>query len=159
MNKSLVDIKGFSELERLIKKLPDKVTKREMHKILGQVANPTLKAAKGKAPKSKKAHLQKRKGQSFGTYISPGNLQKSLGKIKGKRGLGQENAVLYIGARAGKRRKNDGWYGRFVAKGTVKQSANPFTEKAYNQTKGMVTADAEVKVTRYIQKQIERLSK
>ncbi|MFD1292635.1 HK97-gp10 family putative phage morphogenesis protein [Lutibacter holmesii] len=158
MPKSLVEIKGFAELQQKIKQLPDKVTKREMLKILGQVATPTVNAAKASVKDSKRPHIQKRKGQAFGTYITPGNLKKSIGKIRGKRGLGKQNAVIYVGARAGKRQKNDGWYGKFVGSGTIKQTANPFTEIAYNQTKGMVTADAETKVEKYIQKQINKLS-
>jgi len=71
--------------------------------------------------------------------------------------LGKENAVLYVGPRS-KGKKNDGWYGMFVAKGTVNQTENPFNQRAYNRTKGLVTADAEVKVARYIQKQINKLS-
>lgn len=155
MGKSLVEIKGFAELERKLKQLPDKVKKREMLKILGQVANPTVKAMRAAAPISKKEHLIS--GKRARKVIQPGNLKKSIGKIRGKRGLGKENAVLYVGPRS-KGKKNDGWYGMFVAKGTVKQKAQPFTKTAYSQTKGQVTDDAEVKVTRYIKKQIDKLS-
>lgn len=155
MNKNLVEIQGFAELQSQLKKLNDKVTKREMLKVLGQVANPTVKAAKSAAPQSKKEHLIS--GKRARKIIQPGNLKKSIGKITGKRGLGKQNAVLYVGPKS-KGKKNDGWYGMFVNKGTVKQTANPFMDKAYNQTKGGVTADAEAKVTAYIQKQITRLS-
>jgi len=155
MSKSLVEIKGFNELQRQLKKLPDKVKKREMHKVLGQVANPTVKAARSQAPISKKPHLQS--GKRTSKLIQPGNLKKSIGKIKGKRGLGRENAVLYVGPRS-KGKKYDGWYGMFVALGTRFQKSNPFMKRAYNQTKGLVTAEAEVKVARYIQKQIDKLS-
>ena len=56
------------------------------------------------------------------------------------------------------RKAADGWYLRqFVIPGTKFIKANPFMEKAYNQTKGLVTAAAEVKVAKYIQKQINRL--
>ena len=156
MSKSLVEIKGFTELQRQIQKLPDKVKKREMLKVLGQVANSTLKAARLNVPVSKKEHLIS--GKRTRKVIQPGNLYKSLGKIKGKKGLGKENAVLYVGPRS-KGKKNDGFYGAWVHEGTVKQKANPFMDRAYNQTKGRVTADAETRVTRYVQRQIDRLSK
>lgn len=156
MSKSLVEIQGFAELQAKLKQLPDKVTRREMLKVLGQVANPTVKAATNEAPKSKKQHIIS--GKRARKVIDPGNLKKSIGKITGKRGLGKENAVLYVGPRS-KGKKNDGWYGMFVNKGTKKQKANPFMQRAYEQTKGGVTADAEAKVAAYIQKQINRLSK
>lgn len=156
MSKAIVEIKGFAELQRKIKSLGnDKIKKREMLKVLGQVANPTVKAARTQAPQSKKAHIIS--GSRTRKIIQPGNLKKSIGKITGRRGLGRTNAVLYVGPKS-KGRKNDGWYGMFVHGGTVKQSANRFMDRAYKQTKGGVTKDAEVKVARYIQKQINRLS-
>ena len=57
MSKSLVEIEGFAQLQAKLKTLPDKVKKREMLKVLGQVANPTVKAARANAPVSKKAHI------------------------------------------------------------------------------------------------------
>jgi len=156
MSKSLVEIKGFDELQRKLRQLPDKVKRKELLKIMGQVANPTVKAARATAPRSKRTHIIS--GKRTRKVIEPGNLRKSIGKIRGRRGLAKVNAVIYVGPRS-KGRKNDGWYGMFVDDGTKKQKAQHFMERAYNQTKGQVTADAEVKVARYVQKQIDRLSK
>lgn len=156
MAKQLIEIEGFAELHQKIKQLPDKVKRREVLKILGQVANSTVKAARGEAPKSDRPHVQA--GKRTYKIINPGNLKKSIGKITGKRGSAKINAVLYVGPRS-KGRVNDGWYGGFVHGGTVKQDPNPFMERAYEQTKGLVTADAEKKVAAYVQKQINRLSK
>ena len=156
MSKSLVEISGFKELQQKIEQLPDKVKKREILKVLGQVANPTVKAARSQAPQSLKAHLQS--GKRTRKLIQPGNLKKSIGKITGKRGLGRENAVLYVGPKS-KGKKYDGWYGAMVEGGTKFQNANPYMQRAYSQTNAQVTADAEQKVAKYIQKQIDRLSK
>lgn len=155
MAKPLFKIEGFAELHKKIKQLPDKVKKREVLKILGQVANPTVKAARTQAPVSKKPHVQA--GKRTYKVIQPGNLKKSIGKIRGKRGSAKVNAVLYVGPRS-KGRKHDGWYGAMVHGGTKKQTANPFMDRAYNQTKGQVTADAEKKIAKYIDKQVKRLS-
>ena len=150
---SLVEIKGFKEFEAQLKTLPDKVKKSELNKILGQVATPTLNAAKSLAPVSKKVHLQKRKNQKFGTYINPGTGKKSLAK---KALTKTPNAVVSVSPRS--RKGADGFYLRqFVIPGTKKIAANSFIEAAYKQTKGQVTADAERKVTNYLQKQIDRL--
>jgi len=153
MPKDVVEITGFRELQAKIKVLPDKVKRKELLKIMGQVANPTVKAARSNAPISKKPHLQS--GKRSYRVIQPGNLKKSIGKITSRRN--KVNAVLYVGPRS-KGRKNDGWYGMMVHGGTKHQKANAFMDRAYNQTKGKVTADAEVKVAKYIQKQITRLS-
>jgi HK97 gp10 family phage protein len=153
MAKDLIEIQGFNELSAKIKQLPDKVKRSELLKILGQVANPTVAAARGFAPQSKKAHVIS--GSRTRKIIQPGNLKKSIGKIVAKRN--RVDAVLVVGPRA--KGKHDGWYGAFVNSGTVKQQANPFMDKAYSATKGKVTADAEAKVSKYVQKQIDRLSR
>ncbi len=129
-----------------------------MLKVLRQVAKPTVAAARAQAPVGNKTH--KRYSRKDGTVLAtyqPGNLKKSIGNITGKRGLGKVNAVLYVGPRS-KGRKYDGYYGGMVHGGTKFQRPNPFMDRAYNQTKAMVTKDAEVKVAAAIQKQINRLS-
>jgi HK97 gp10 family phage protein len=137
MNKELVQITGFEELQRKIKILgKDSVKKREVLKILGQVANPTVKAAKALTP------------------VRTGIGKKSIGKKNMRK---TTNAVLYVSPRSTKRA--DGFYLRqFVIRGTKFQKSQDFMNKAYMQTKGLVTADAEVKVAKYIQKQINKLN-
>lgn len=172
MSKSMFEIEGFEELQKKIKNLADdKSKKREIVGILKQVAKSTVDAAKQNAPTSKKEH------KARGKIIQPGNLKKSIGTITGKKGTAKDNAVVYVGPRA--KGKQDGWYGHFVeyetnvySKGFKrkrkkganngaairKTKADPFMARAYNQTKGGVTQDAEVKVARYIQKRIDKLS-
>lgn len=155
MSKSLVEIKGFEELEKKLKTLGnDKIKNREVLKILGQVANTTVKAAKSLAPVSRKAHSISGKNRGYKLF-KPGNLKKSIGKKTLRRA---RNPMLVV--RANSRKAADGFYGRqFVIRGTVNQKANPFTEKAYQQTKGKVSRESEEKVAKYIQKQINKLSK
>jgi len=153
MAKDLIEIQGFNLLRAKIKQLPDKVKRSELLKVLRVVAEPTVKAARGTVPVSKKPHLQS--GKRTRKLIQPGNLKKSIGKIVAKRN--KVDAVLVVGPRV--KGKHDGWYGAFVEGGTINQKPNPFMNRAYKQTKGKVTADAEAKVSAYVQKQINRLSK
>lgn len=156
MAKDFVQIEGFRQLQQQLKKLSDDKSKRkEVLKILGQVANPTVKAVRSFTPVSKKPHIQKRKGQAFGTVITPGTGKKSIGKRTMRRA---KNPTIVVGPRSTKRA--DGWYLRqFVIPGTKFQKSNPFVDKGYNQTAGKVTADAVRKTSRYFQRQIDRLSK
>ena len=56
-------------------------------------------------------------------------------------------------------KKADGYYLRqFVIPGTKYQKSNAFIDRAYNQTKAGVSIAAEVKIAKYIQKQINKLS-
>lgn len=159
MSKSIVEITGFKELNQKIKLLPDKVKKREMLKVLRIVAKPTVAAARAQAPTGDKPHKRysRKDGSVLGSYL-PGNLKKSLGNITGKRGLGKSNAVIYVGPRS-KGKKYDGYYGGMVHGGTKHQKANPFMDRAYAQTKGQVTAEAEIKTAKFLQRQIDKLSK
>ncbi len=154
----LYRITGFKELEAKIKRLPTKVKKREMLKLLRIIAKPTVAAARQQAPVGKRPHKRysRKDGAVIGSYL-PGNLRKSIGNITGRRGFGRKNAVIYVGPRS-KGRKNDGYYGAMVEGGTIFQGANPYMDRAYNITKATVTRDAEVKTARLIQRQIDKLS-
>lgn len=155
MTKSLFEIKGFEELQRNLKRLGDDKTKRrEVTKILGQIANPTVKIAKSEAPMSKKPHVQKRRNQMFGTVISPGTGKRSIGKKIMRK---SRNPMVIVSPKSNKRA--DGWYLRqFVIRGTKNIKANPFMDRAYSQTKGGITRDSEQRMAKYIQKQVNKLS-
>lgn len=159
MNKSIVEIQGFKKLNSKINQLSDKIKKREMLKILRIASKPTIQAARAAAPVSEKIHKRYgKKGQSQVLAIySPGNLKKSIGNILGKKGFGKNNAVIYVGPRS-KGKKYDGYYGAFLEYGTVNMKPQPFMGPAYNKTKGQVTADAENKTIKLIQKKINQLS-
>lgn len=168
MSNITVDVQGFDELVRKIKLLAnDKDKRREMLILLRQISKPTLSAARGLVPVSKRSH--KLRGQT----IQPGNLKKSLGNITSK----SANPTILLGPRA--KGNNKGWYGNFVHAGVniynkgfkrkhkkganndaakKRTTGNPFMDKAYEQTKGTVTADAEKKFAAFIQRRIDKLS-
>lgn len=173
MSRSIIEIEGFAALQEKIKQLSNpKDKKREVLMILKQVASSTIRAAKNEAPISKKPH------KARGKVIQPGTLKKSIGNIVGKKGSAIENPTVYVGPRA--KGSNDGFYGHFVAlghnvyskgfkrkrkKGANNSSgvssttkANNFMQRAYQQTGGKVTQESEVKVARFIQRRIDKLS-
>ena len=169
MASDLYDIKGFPELERKLKQLPDKVKKRELIKILGQEANPTVKAARNLAPidkglKSGDKIYKRKKRQVRNVLVqeeyTTGFAKKSIGKKTMTRA---RNPMIVVKARdiaIGGKKKYGGWYVRqMLIRGTKYIKSNPFMDRAYDQTKGLVTAGAKVKIERYIAKQIARLSK
>ncbi|MBF05024.1 MAG: hypothetical protein CMP76_17240 [Flavobacterium sp.] len=177
MSKPLVKIEGFEELVSKVKRIAnDKQKKQAIIPVLRAVASGTVKVAKNEAPVSKKAHIVS--GKRTKKKINPGNLKKAIGIILGKRGKSKENPTVYVGPRA--KGSFDGFYGGWVEKGhnvyakgfkrkrtkgvntgaaKSKTKAIPFMQRAYNQTKGQVTSEAEKKVARVIQKQIDKLSK
>ena len=155
MSKSVVEIDGFKELQSLIKELPDKVKKREMAKIMRQVADPTYKAMKQAAPVySGKPHKKRQVGKTViaGTYV-PGYGKKTIFKKVLRK---TENPVISVGPHT--RKGKDGYYMRqWVIRGTRYHKGNDFVDAAFQQTQGRVTADAEARTARYIQKNIDKL--
>lgn len=159
MSKSIVEIEGFTELLAKIKQLPDKVKRREMLKVLRQSSKATVRAARANAPVSKKQHVISGATRAR-RVIQPGNLKKAIGNRTGK---DKGKAIIYVGAR--KTKKFDAYYSAIVIRGARRANnnpsgfkGNPFIDRAYNSTKGQVTADTEKNVARYIQKQIDKLS-
>lgn len=168
MSNLAIEIKGFPELLKKIKELSnDKDKRREALALWREVAKPTLQAARLLAPTSKRVHVARK------TRITPGNLKKSLGLITGK----SENPTILVGPRV--KGNNKGWYGHFVHDGVnlyqkgfkrkhkkgannhaakSRTQGNPYLDKAYQATQGRVTADAEAKFAKFIQRRIDKLS-
>ena len=161
MSKRIIEITGFKELQQKIKTLPEKIQKKEVIKVLRISARPTVAAARSEVP------------------VDTGQLKKSLGIIVGKKGKSKENPTIYVGPRT--TGKNNGWYGAIVHGGrkvyragykrqhkrsSAQNKANavkfvpgdPYMTRAYNKTKGLITADAEKRVARASQRQIDKLS-
>ena len=158
-----VKIEGFDELAALFKKLPDKVKRNELNKIYGQVANPTVKAMRSFAPVfsgKKPARRQVGKTIIAKEYI-PGYGRKTIRKKVLRK---TPNSLISIGPHSSRTAKNkfakEGYYLRqWVIPGTRYFKGNDFVQRAFDQTKGTVTKEAENKTAAYIQKQINRLSK
>ena len=166
-------ITGFDELSLKIKALAtDREKIREVRAILRKVAGSTVAAIRANAPVSKRAH------KARGVNISPGTLQRSIGTITGRN---EENPTIFVGPRA--KSGLNGWYGHFVEEDTnvyskgykrkkrtrganagssaavsVKRGQH-FIQKAFTQTGGMVSQQAESEVDRYFQKRINALSR
>lgn len=164
-----VKVEGFAELQAKVSQLAnDKDKRRETLIILRQVAKPTLNAARKEAPIAKRNHVARKQ------TIAPGNLKKSLGTITGKN---KENPTVLVGPRV--KGTNKGWYGHFVHDGVNiyrkgfkrkhkkgannhaavrRTKANPYLTRAYEQTKGQVTAEAEKQFVKFIQRRVNKLS-
>lgn len=130
-----VQIQGATELNRLLRILPQKVSKQIQMKSIRQGARILVKAVKAEAPKR------------------TGILSKSVGVTTDKSRV----ASMYVGVRTGRKQKYDGWYGWFVHGGTKgvgkrKRSAsgttysksgkgikaNPFFQRAWDATQESV---------------------
>ena len=169
MDKSFVEIKGFSELNKKIKSLAnDKVKRKEVVKILGQVANTTVKAARQLAPTDSGIHVRgkvyKRKKRQVRNVVvqenyTTGFARKSIGKKILRKARNPMLVVRPKDVAINGQKKYGGWYVRqMVIRGTKYIKSNPFMDKAIAQTKGRVNADGVVKFERYIQKQINKLN-
>lgn len=171
MSKSIVEIKGFDELVRKIKTLPDKAKRKEVIKILRKSAQTTVKVARQEAPKSDKRHTLK-----GGKEIQPGNTRKSIGVQVARKA---KNPMIVVRPKSSG--KHDGFYARafvifghnvyrtgfkrnrrgnrkFNSRGKKSSiPANPFMNRAKQKTEGRVGKEALASTEKYIQKLIDRL--
>ena len=166
MSKTSIEVTGFKELQQKIKKLGDDKSKRkEVNRILGQIANPTLKAARNLAPVGDgfltiKGRRYKRKLRQVGKNVYQNPYAGGIGKKSISKKVMTRAAVPMVTISPRSRKSADGFFLRqFVIPGTKNgMPKNFFMDQAYQQTKGQVLPDAERKMARYYQKQIDRLS-
>jgi HK97 gp10 family phage protein len=113
----------LKEITNIMKKLGDKLGKREINKAFRKGAKPLIRAALANAPISKKKtwysmHNNVKKG-NFEYKVkkhSAGELKKSIGSVVGR---GYKPSI-YIGPRGGRKSTSnfDAWYAHFVEYGT-----------------------------------------
>lgn len=147
------DIQGFDELQRRLKRAPDKVKRRELLKIIRVQTRPTIQAARQRAPISSEPHSRYSGGVEVRTY-DPGNLRRSIGNITSKN---RKYPNILVGPKAGAKKKYDGFYGHFVEFGTVNMPAQPFMRPAYESTGQGVGDGTADKVARKIEKILQKL--
>lgn len=181
MNNLGISVSGFPELKSKIKELAnDKDKKKEVLLILRQVARPAVLAAKSATPVSKKSHIARSK------KIAPGNLKKSIGLITSKSsnptilvGPRAKNGndgwyghmvhgghAIYRNNQNSRKTLKSGKQKSVLARVTNKRKGNtvgrvegiPFMDIAYERNKGTMTADAEKRLTNFVQRRINKLS-
>ena len=159
-----VHIEGFDALNKKLKQLPDRVKRTEVIRIQKQVAKPIVKAYSIALPVGDKD--KKRFGK---TYVK-GTLSKSVkAETVAARHTGGNPSIVIRPAKKG---KYDPWYRFMVVKkgakpGSIKKGSrvgiNTVVEEARNKVVSATSATAEKQVVdktaKYIQKQIDRLSK
>jgi HK97 gp10 family phage protein len=123
------ELQGFDGFIKAVQTMPDKMKSKAMREIIAKNMKPISEAIKANTPVRKSTSYQgsikrKRKDGSISTESMPMNLKKSIGvKTFGK---GTE-----INGYAGiQKKKNDGWYGFFIERGTRNISKDPFIARA-----------------------------
>ena len=158
-----IDVKGFAELNRKLKKLDDKMTRREVLKIQRKIAKPFVRAYRDELPQSNRTKKR------FGTSYPPGNLKKSVSKetVPARKVGGNPQVVV----RPSTKGKKGGYY-RFmvVAKGTeigstkrgsrkmINTVVNKAKNRVWSQRNSLATAKYEKQMQNLLQKQINKLS-
>lgn len=149
--KDFIQIEGFDKLNRKLKQLDDKVTRREVLKLQKRWAKPVIKAYANALPQKKGVLARSVKAETVPS-----------------RKVGGNPAIV---VRPGKKGKNDGYYKFMVIKkgmrpGSRKRGSrkglNTVTEEARNkaidQTGAIARKEAVEGTAKYIQKQIDKLS-
>lgn len=149
MGITAVKLEGWDEFIKTVQQLPDKMKTKAMRGIIAKNMKPVAAAIKSNTPtrdhsQYQGAIIRKRKDGSTSTSSRPGNLKKSIGvKTFGK---GTE-VTGYAGIQ---KKKNDGWYGWFVERGTKNIAKNPFIAQAAASSVPLATENLSNDVRDYI---------
>lgn len=149
MNNSGIKLEGFDEFIKTVSKLGDSVKTKAMRGIIAKNMKPIAQAIKVNTPVRSLNSYQgkitrKRKDGSISTESMPGNLKKSIGvKTFGK-------GVQVTGYAGIQKRKNDGWYGYILERGSRNISRRPFILPAANTAVPMASANLSKDTTDYI---------
>lgn len=156
-------VEGFQELNRKLKKLDDRVTRREVLKLQRRLAKPIIQAYSSNLPEGT------RDKERFGTTYPAGTLKRSVKADTVPIRASGGNPAIAI--RPGKKGKADSWYKFMVIpKGSKPGSINRGSRKGKNTvvseardktlaSVGTISKKYVDQTAKYIQKQINRLSK
>ncbi|MFZ4797052.1 MAG: HK97-gp10 family putative phage morphogenesis protein [Bacteroidia bacterium] len=150
------ELQGFDGFIKAVQTMPDKMKSKAMREIIAKNMKPISEAIKANTPVRKSTSYQgsikrKRKDGSISTESMPMNLKKSIGvKTFGK---GTE-----ISGYAGiQKKKNDGWYGFFIERGTRNISKDPFIARAAAATVPLATEHLTTDIKDYIVNNAQKL--
>lgn len=159
----VTEVEGFEELNRKLKKLDDRVTRREILKIQRRLAKPIIEKYKKELP------VGTRDKERFGSVYPAGTLGKSVKADTVPARKSDGNPAIAV--RPSKKGKWDSWYKFMVIpKGTKtgstgrgsRKGINTVVEAARDRVLNMLgpqtQKEALDKTADYIQKQIKRLS-
>ena len=158
MSTPLFEVKGFEELQQQLKRLPDKVKRKEVVRILRRASRDTVKEARRQAPKDTGVGAKSIRFEALRRSKNPGGIvgPRSRGKYDGfymRQFVIPGHNIYRVGFK--RNRRGNRKYNRSGARGRV--PANPFMERAYNITKGRVSEKGRKGVEDYINKQLIRL--
>ena len=159
-NFGLQDIEGFEELQKQLKKLPDKIKIRELQRLFIKVSLPMRRTLKAKvAPHTRKKPVRVRKRRSNKPEPKYGLLIKSVGYKRGT-----QAPVLAVGFKSSAPHANlfeHGTTERYTKKGVNRGKMPSFgvVESTFDQHKNTMISESGKQVAKMIQKTIDRLSK
>lgn len=167
MASELFRVEGFEDLNRKLKLLPDRVKRTEVLKVMRRLAKPSITAYRGALPVGKKSHTRYTSGGGKTTY-NPRNLAASVKAVTVSIRKSRGNPAIAV--RPAKTSKGDGYYRFMVVRPGFKGSGRGSRrgsnvvvprarDRALSQIGGKTTREAEVKTARYVQRQIDKLSR
>jgi len=148
----MYEVQGLEQFEKIMKGLSDKMRRSQMYSLIRNVTGPVEKAAKAEAAKIESDAWSKHK------RINSGNLEESIGRIRGK---SKDYLNIQVAPRAKGRFK--GFHAQLVQFGTVdrtnkkgqnrgRMDPNPFMQRAFDKTLNGVRGNFEKQIAKKIEK-------
>lgn len=146
-------IEGMEGVIREIRKLPDRVKRLEILKILRRQVKPIRSAIKVEADKTNpEGRIYKIRG---GKTVEPGNLGNSIKIFNGRN---KEFPSVFVGPEMGPRKRNDAFYAFFIQYGTIHIAPNDFIDKATKPLLPGLAKEMSNSLEKYVQRKIKTLN-
>ena len=146
-----VEIEGFDEVLRNLKKLEDRVTRRELLKIFRRQAEPVKRIMAAQAPRADRTVNYHRDNS---IKYTPGNLKRSIKKFTGR---SKDYPNIQVGPQA-KKAEGSGYYGYFVAYGTKRiRRKNNFVKRTDSLVSEIIGNRISGELQRYLEKEATKL--
>jgi HK97 gp10 family phage protein len=133
-----IELDGFPDFLKAVERLPDRLKRMELLKVLRREAKPTVQAAK--------RNVRKKSGK----------LERSITTITGKSKI-YPNILVGPSVKG----KNEGFHGHLIEfghGGPHPAPAFPFMRPAYDETKNQVSKAAAQAVAKYVTKRAKKLN-
>lgn len=151
-----VEITGAKQIDKILTNLPDALQRKVVLSALRKAARPMVNAQRRLAPRGTKTYRNYR-----GQLHVPGWLKKSHGIVNGK---SKDYPTIYVGPRYGKRYKYDGYYFKWLIRGTdravAKQIKNPhdnWIEQGARQTEQIVQKTIRIELARALDRKMQSI--
>ena len=150
-----VNITGVRKIDAVLSNLPDALQYKVMISAMRKAARPMVQEMRRLSPEGDGGPRQYR-----GSLHIPGTLKKSHGIVNGKN---KDYPTIYVGPRAGKKYKYDGFYFKFLIEGSdtlashIKNPKKNWIKQAGDSKKDQAERSIKIELARALDRKMQSI--